>query len=169
MWLISSLSAWKLNWRHKLLGEHNFNSESLRMRNSLGWILIWVVCLGFRMLEGQRKPAREGYLWALCEHEWIKFSVHQQDCKLENQRESQITAEEKGHKRWNGLGRLKVQCERQDKILNRKATGKNIRARNTQFCFVFLWKFTLCPHFLGFYLLSSFLCFRIPSRTARDI
>ena len=64
----------------------------------------------------------------------------------------------KRHKHWNGLAGLKVQCERQDKILYRKATGKNTRAGNTQFCFVFFFYershfvhtslvFTYCPHF----------------------
>ena len=46
------------------------------------------------MFEGQRKPAREACLWAVGENEWVKFSVHQQGCKLGNQRASQIMAEE---------------------------------------------------------------------------
>ena len=109
------------------------------------------------MLEGQRKPAREAY-YGLCGHMSGSSSVFtNRTVNWETRGRGRSRPQEQRHKRWNGCAGLNVQCERQDKTLHRKATGKIITAGNTQFHLFFFYEsshfihislvFTYCPHF----------------------
>lgn len=136
MWLISSLTGWKVNWRDKVLGEYSFHSGSLRPEYSVGINGGGVGCaLGcLRVRENQSRSLYMGYLLARVGQ--VQCSPTQNTSWEARGRGSRC---KKGGSCGNGNAGPEVQREKWGVALNREIShkGKSIRIGNTQGFFFF--------------------------------
>lgn len=106
---------------------------------------------------GSKETSQEAYYGLYWEHEWVKFSVHQQDCKLETRGEADYGSRSKDTSVDTDLpdwassvrGKIKPYTER---------PGQNHQGRKSSVLFIYFFyesshfihislDFTYCPHF----------------------